>query len=106
MNVNGRAGSIELYLGEDVLRDGGKLMPVHWSAFNPGIGKWQGAISDKKRLYERFKAKLSNHAGGTHPTNDPDWSGMRAIMATIFSAFHSHDKKIILAGQFERYERY
>lgn len=39
MDVNGLAGSIELYLGADVLMDDGELRPVQWTGFNPKLGR-------------------------------------------------------------------
>jgi len=59
MNVNGLAASIELYLGEDVLRENGKLTPVKWSSYIPSMGQYQGEILDKDRIHKRFKEKLS-----------------------------------------------
>ena len=43
MNVDRIETSIELYLGDDILRQNGKLPPVQWSAYNPGMGKYQGS---------------------------------------------------------------
>lgn len=55
MNVNGLAASIELYLGDDVLGEGGKLTPVQWSAYKPTMGKYQGEVLDKHKIHKRFK---------------------------------------------------
>lgn len=59
LDVNGLAGSIELYFGEDVLRrDDGTLTPVQWRGFDEGLGRYQGEVIEKRRLHERFRAKL------------------------------------------------
>ncbi|MEU1710105.1 HEPN/Toprim-associated domain-containing protein [Streptomyces sp. NPDC005706] len=87
-DVNGRAGALELYLGQDVLQTDSGLMPVQWKSWNPKLGRYQGALADQdKRLaQERFLAKVRAHrVGGPHP--DADWSGIRAIIDQIVSAF-------------------
>jgi hypothetical protein len=106
MNVNGLAASIELYLGDDVLREGGNLTPVHWSAYNPVIGKYQGGVLEKDKIHKRFKEKVARQKNCTNLTQDQNWSGLCAIMCSIFSAFHHFDKKLILAEQLERYARW
>lgn len=43
MDVNGLAGSIELYLGVDVLtRSDGTLSPVQWRSYSAGVKAYQG----------------------------------------------------------------
>lgn len=106
MNVNGLAASIELYLGDDVLREGGKLAPVQWSAYNPVIGKYQGGVLGKDKIHKRFKEKLACQKDCTNLAQDPNWSGLCAIMSSIFSAFHRFDQKLILAEQLENYARW
>ncbi len=38
-DVNGRAGALELYLGQDVLQTDSGLMPVQWKSWNPKLGR-------------------------------------------------------------------
>jgi hypothetical protein len=96
MNVNGLAASIELYLGDDVLRENGKLAPVKWSAYNPLVGKYQGEVLGKDKIHKRFKEKLAGQRNRAHLTQDPYWSGLCVILSSIFSAFHPYDRKHIL----------
>jgi len=105
MNVNGLAASIELYLGEDVLREDGKLAKVQWSVYNAVIGKYQGGVIEKDKIYERFKEKLARQKNCPNLAQDQNWSGLHAIMSSIFSAFHHFDQKLILAEQLEKYDR-
>jgi hypothetical protein len=45
LNVNGMAASIELYLGEDVLRvDGKSLLPIQWTGYDKSAKQYQGEI--------------------------------------------------------------
>ena len=107
MNVNGSAASIELYLGDDVLRQNGKLPPVQWSAYNPGMGKYQGSLLDteKDKVQKRFKEKLAQQKTNTNLAQDQNWAGLFAIMSSIFSAFHRFDQKIIAEERLEKYTR-
>ncbi len=105
MNVNGLAASIELYLGEDVLRENGKLAPVQWSAYNPAVGKYQGEVMNKDKIHKRFKEKLADQKNCTNLMQNENWSGLRAVMSSIFCAFHRFDQKIILAEQYVDYSR-
>jgi hypothetical protein len=106
MNINGLAASIELYLGDDVLREGGKLAPVQWSAYNSVVGKYQGEVLGKDKIHKRFKEKLARQKNGTNLAQDQNWSGLGAIMSSIFSAYHRFDQKLILAEQLEKYARW
>src|SRR5579862_3918222 len=105
MNVNGRAASIELYLGEDVLRENGKLTPVKWSSYIPSMGQYQGEVLEKDRIHRRFKEKLARQRDRSNLTQDQNWSGLCAVMSTLFSAFHRFDRKIIFAERLENYSR-
>lgn len=87
-DVNGAAGSLELYFGEDVLREtDGALTPVQWGSFDHVLQRYQGELRDKARLQERFAAKVA--AAESTPTKlaEQDWSGMRAILDALRTAF-------------------
>ena len=56
MDVNGKAGSLEMYLGRDLLTVNGELVPVQWMGYVEGQKNYQGAISatEKKRVQREF----------------------------------------------------
>ncbi|MFH8534770.1 HEPN/Toprim-associated domain-containing protein [Streptomyces tendae] len=88
-DVNGQAGSLEMYLGQDTLTDtNGDLMPVRWKAVEPKTGLRQGALSepDKKAVQKRFEAKLKAARSG-QPAGTEDWGGISAIIDAIVRAF-------------------
>ena len=59
MNINKLAASIELYLGNDsITNSDGKLEPVQWKGFIEGIGEYQGVITNKERVKDRFRKIL------------------------------------------------
>lgn len=81
-NVNGLAASLELYLGEDVLRQAdGSLAPVHWRAPDAGLQRLHGEVTNKSRLQGTFfdKAAKAKASGNI----DPSWSSMRAVLKHI-----------------------
>lgn len=87
-DVNGLAGSLELYFGEDVLRGpAGELMPVVWRAYDRGIGSWQGALEDKALLQARFADKVGQASRNPRLLESLDWSGMRQIIDAVVHAF-------------------
>ena len=99
MNVNGLAGSIELYLGEDVLRDDHRqLVPVQWTGYQRGVDAYQGVIQEKRRILERFKNKLDQCEADPTQIGSYDWGGLRAIVETMRTAFHDVDAQVILSG--------
>jgi hypothetical protein len=87
-DVNGLAGSLELYLGRDVLQGENGLMPVQWKSWNPRLQQFHGSLTDhdKKTAQDRFLDKVKAHRAGTRPA-DADWSGIRAIIDSVVNAF-------------------
>lgn len=58
-DINGRAVSIELFMGEDVLRESdGELSPVQWTGFMPKFSNYQGSLINKRQVQDRFRAKV------------------------------------------------
>jgi len=86
-NVNGRACSIEMYLGVDILTDAsGQLAPVEWRSLEPQINTYQGEVSVKAELQKKFQQKTSitTRKGSIQPEHD--WSGLRLVFESIFKA--------------------
>ena len=83
MDVNGLAGSIELYLGQDILRDAeGVLSPVQWTGYDRKIRTYQGEIFDKQNILNKFDQKLASCEKYPEQIDDYDWEGIRAILYT------------------------
>ncbi|MCT1525656.1 HEPN/Toprim-associated domain-containing protein [Sphingobacterium hotanense] len=82
-DINGRACSIELYLGEDVLFSNGKLIPVVWKAFEPKVNAYQGEIAEKDSVQNRFYQKLKEvEKNGL--TEKKQWHDLQSIFESIF----------------------
>ncbi len=91
-DVNGTAASIELYLGDDVLKlDNQHPAPIQWTAYDRTIGRYQGEVLDKPMLHKRFKKKLANHNG----IPGPEWDPMRKVLQAIFRAFVDTNRRSI-----------
>lgn len=87
-NVNGSAGSIELYLGDEVLRSAdGTLHPVQWRSFLAGTGRYQGEVIRKAEIHAAFREKVAAARRHREVIAHQDWSGMEAILTSIFTAF-------------------
>ena len=87
LDVNGTAASIELYLGCDVLNQGGHLCPVQWAGYSQSLKSYQGELLDKTGIVERWRGKASRCLADASQVIDADWADMRAIWLSIFSAF-------------------
>lgn len=87
-DVNGLAGSIELYLGRDVLElDGGSLCPVQWKSFINGMQRYQGEITHKRKIQDAFRDKCKQALCVPEKVTEQDWDGMRSIIEAILSSF-------------------
>lgn len=90
MDVNGLAGSVELYFGSDVLRqDDGTFMPVQWRGYDTTMQAYQGEVLNKTTLQEKYSAKLDACLSNPGAIDQYDWTGMKAIVDLIRTAFHS-----------------
>ena len=89
LDVNGLAGALELYFGEDVLREpSGELSPIQWRGFDETLGLYHGELLRKRELQKRFAKKLARCQDGTDEVSDGDWEGMRIVLDSIRTAFH------------------
>jgi hypothetical protein len=89
MNVNGSAGSLEMYLGRDLLEVEGQLTPVQWTGFIEGRRRYQGVLAKgaKHRIQEDFRRKIETARENPEVRAQQDWSGVVAIVELILAAF-------------------
>ena len=99
MDVNGLAGSIELYFGRDVLQRGTELVPVQWKGFDEGLRRYQGEITDKAGVQQRFEKKLRRAEVNRAFIADQDWTGMSLIVDQLRQAFHADDRAELLENE-------
>ena len=86
-DVNGLAGSIELYLGEDVIASTGMECPVQWRGFSEGMGAYQGEVMHKGALQDAFWQRAARCRTDPRLVVETDWSGLDAIWLAIVHVF-------------------
>lgn len=89
MNVNGLAGSIELYLGADVLGTNDQLSPVQWGGYVRAVDGYQGEVADKSRIHERFRKKVESASTSPGIISFQDWSGLELVIDHILGLLSS-----------------
>lgn len=86
-DVNGRACSLELYLGGDVLLDRGRQAPsCSVDRFNEKLRRYQGQIASKSHVQRRYEEKLTQAKVNPSSRDALDFSGVTTIFEAIFSA--------------------
>jgi HEPN/Toprim N-terminal domain 1 len=97
MDVNGLAGSIELYLGIDVLTgEDGNQIPIQWKGYVQSLRKYQGEIISKSDVQNKFLEKLKLCEKNPSLIENFDWTGIKAIINSMLTAFHKKDEEEIL----------
>jgi hypothetical protein len=83
-DINGSAGSVELYLGKTALtQEDGSLVPVQWKGYEPKLRRYQGELVDKNRVQERFLDALNK----PEELDKADLAPIREVLQMIFTAF-------------------
>jgi hypothetical protein len=88
MNINGLAGSIEMYLGKDSLTDGKELIPIKWKGVDSPSKKHQGEIVNKLKVQKKFDKRIRACKENPEVINNYDWSGIDQILKMIFEIFN------------------
>ena len=88
LDVNGLAASIELYLGEDVLRrPDGTFSPVQWKGYIEPVARYQGEVMRKTELQAAFIRKVNSAESNAEARSHQDWTGLDTILRAVFTAF-------------------
>ncbi len=83
-SIDGRACSLELYLGQQALADeGGLQRPVRWGGYNDKVGRYQGHVVGKADVLERFESALADVRSGKVARRTLDLAGIEAIFERI-----------------------
>lgn len=86
VDINGRACSIEIYLGQDILKIDGEFEPVMWEGYKEKVKRYQGKLLNKSSIQERFENKLDK-AMNVGIEDEKDWLELRLVFEQIFRAF-------------------
>ncbi len=86
MNVNGLAGSIEMYLGRDVLyQDDQTFKPIQWTGYSQKMKAYQGEVIDKSAIQKLFLTKLKIAKENPSLIDSQDWSGLKSVINSIIT---------------------
>ncbi len=89
MDVNGLAGSIELYFGRDILvNKNGYLTPVQWRGYDVALHQYQGEVMNKGELQASFLDKLQSCQANRDLIGTYDWGDIQVILDAMRTAFH------------------
>lgn len=88
MDINGLAGSIEMYLGKDVLTENKKLIPIQWKGYDSSLKKYQGEIINKRKIHKKFEQKIKTCLCEREQIRNYDWSGLKELLRMIFNTFN------------------
>lgn len=89
MDVNGLAGSIEMYLGIDCLTEDNELIPIHWKGYDDSVKQYQGVILEKNDVQERFKQKVKSFDRNNF--RETDWKELKSIIELLNNTWQNTD---------------
>lgn len=88
LDVNGLAGSIELYLGEECIKDSGnQLYPVQWKGYMQDLDAYHGEVINKSQIQKKFYRKLEDCELNQDHITAYDWEGLNFIIESLFNCF-------------------
>lgn len=85
MNINKRAASIELYLGDDILKKDEYCYPIQWTGYIQSIKSYQGEVVKKNNIQEEFELKIRKCKYDSNEIGKFDWNGITAIWNHVFN---------------------
>lgn len=86
-NINGRACSIELFLGKDVLMENGELEPIMWKGFVDKIKEYQGEVINKSSIQKKFEIKVKEWEENSLKSTE-EWKECEILLEMLFNAFN------------------
>lgn len=87
MNVNGMAGSIEMYLGNDALFDNqtNSYYPIQWKGYESGLSQYQGEIIEKKLVQKKFYEILEKCEKDNTKIKDYDFEDLHLVLIKLLN---------------------
>ena len=97
LDVNGRAASIELYLGKHNLAlPDGRLTPITWADYRPEVKCYQGEVANKSEIFDRFMRDTAVHNDATDykarfPELDQVWRHIFQLIRVLWTGEEARD---------------
>jgi hypothetical protein len=89
MNVNEMACSIEMYLGDNFIKNNSGYIPIHWKGYSSKVGAYQGEIMQKEVIQNNFFAFIKEAKQNRSLISTVDLSNLKIIFKQIFNTFDS-----------------
>jgi hypothetical protein len=90
INANGRAASIELYLGQrNITQKDGKLIPIRWGGYNERMKAYHGEIANKTDVIRSFERDIVKKRSVSKAQKD--FPELVSIWQMIFNAIKNSD---------------
>lgn len=107
MNVNGMAGSIEMYLGHNALFDNEKqsYFPIQWKGYESGLSQYQGEIIEKKSVQKKFYKILEECEKDTTKIKNFDFKDINTVLQNLFIMFEEYEQNLMLMEIEEYYNQ-
>jgi len=87
-DINGKACSLELYFGVDILQASNRVYePIIWGGYIDPIVGYHGEIKNKGKIQNDFREKVNWTKKSTKRLKYRDWSGLRLVWEHIFNAY-------------------
>lgn len=83
-NINGRACSIEMFLGKDILKRNTEYEPIRWKSYIDKVDAYQGEIVSKSEVLKQFKLKVKR---SQNQIISEEWEECDLLLREIFAAF-------------------
>jgi hypothetical protein len=83
-NINGRACSIEMFLGKDILKQNGEYEPIRWKSYIDKVAAYQGEIISKSEVLKQFKLKVKR---SKEQIILEEWEECDLLLREIFAVF-------------------
>lgn len=83
-NINGRACSIEMFLGKDILKQNGEYEPIRWKSYIDKVAAYQGEIISKSEVLKQFELKVKR---SKKQIILEEWEECDLLLREIFAAF-------------------
>ena len=94
MNVNGMAGSIEMYLGHDALFDNHSNLyyPIQWKGYESGLSQYQGEIIEKNLVQKKFYEILDECEKDNEKIKNYDFEDINIVLKNLFKMFEEYEQ--------------
>lgn len=86
-DINKLACSMELFMGNNLLKRSGEYIPVQWTGYNSKLKRYQGEILYKNEINDNFRNIIKKVEEERIENVKHDWEQLKYLWKKIFAAF-------------------